>query len=45
MTNLSSFELENIGHASHFAVGALLSNLCHGFGNSLGTFSSKIESL
>jgi len=42
-TNCSSFNLENIGYACHFAVGAWLSNFCRS--NPLGTFSSKMESL
>jgi len=42
MTNHSSFELENNGHACYFALAAWLSNLCHGFNNPLGTFSSKL---
>jgi len=33
MTNRSSFELENIGHACYLVVGAWLSNFCHGFSN------------
>jgi len=39
MTNCSSFELENVGHACHFDSGAWVSKFCHGFSNPLGTFS------
>jgi len=36
---MTSFELENKGHACHFAAGVWLSNLCHGFSNPWDTFS------
>jgi len=45
MTDRSGFELENIGHACHFAVSTWLSNFGHGFSNPLGTFSLKMEPL
>jgi len=45
MTNCSSFDLENTGHGYYFVVGAWLSKFCHGFSNSLGTFSLKMKSL
>jgi len=45
MTKSSSFELENIGQACHFAFGGCLSNFCKGFRNPLSTFSSKRKSL
>jgi len=35
------FFVRNIGRTCHFAVGARLSNFCHGFSYLLGTFSSK----
>jgi len=39
-------ELVNTGQGYYFVVGSWLSNLCHGFSNSLGTFSTnKGESL
>jgi len=43
MTNGLKFRGGKHRHACYFAVAALLSNFCHGFGNSLGTFSSKME--
>jgi len=43
MTNRLSFVSENIRHACHFAVGAWLSNFCHGVSNLLGTFSNIYE--
>jgi len=39
MTNNSSFDLENIEHAHHYAVGTWLSNFCHCFCNPFGTFN------
>jgi len=44
-TDVCKFQVGNIGHTCCFAVGAWLSNFCHGFNYCLGTFSSKMESL
>jgi len=45
MDNHSKLRVGNIGHGRYFVVGVWLSNFCQSFGNPLGTFSSKMESL
>jgi len=41
VTNHSSSELENKGHVCYFAVGAWLSNFCHGFKYGVSTKTEK----
>jgi len=45
MTNRFKFRVGNIGHGRYIFIGAWLLNFCHGFSNSLGTFSSIMEPL